>query len=294
MNLDFDHSSPTTSGHIGSYNTSQIFTFQFHQNSAPESSLPTSLLRCPLPSVKFVGRRDELEKLKQFFASNDPDRKVFALIGMSGCGKSQIGFEFTHNHVLLDDRYNQAMVFFIDASTLTTLEESYALIAKSKGIGSSAEDALLWLSNTRDLSFVLIDNADDSKIDLNDYIPRSMNVHVLITTRLHHAGRQYAGSPRAYIDVEALNVEDAEKLLVSTAQLGLDEREGVRTLVQVCSAFPQSSIEASVLICIRFPSLLRNCIVTLSLWHKPVLVSQYYSSQFSSTPSTTVVYARGS
>jgi hypothetical protein len=145
-------------------------------------------LRRPLPSEAFVGRSDELAQLERFFASDEPGRKIFRLMRTGGCGKSQLGFKFMYDRVLRDGRYNPSMVFFIDASTVTALKDSYAAIAQSKGLGSSAQDALDWLFDTRIPSFVLIDNADDPDIDLDSYVPRSTRARVLITTRLHEAG----------------------------------------------------------------------------------------------------------
>jgi hypothetical protein len=162
---------------------------------------------------------------------------------MGGCGKSQLSFEFTHNEILKEGRYNPSMVFFIDSTTLATLEESYALIAKAKGVGSSAKDAIAWLSNTQQPSFILMDNADNPKIDLRNYIPRSTNVHILITTRLQIAGRDYASNENAFIHLDALSLDEAEELLIKTARLGPNRREGVRVLVQVCFAFSNLNLK---------------------------------------------------
>lgn len=127
------------------------------------------------------------------------------------------------------------MVFFIDATTATTLEDGYAAIAQAKGVGTVAKDAVPWLSTSPDTSFVLIDNADDANIDIRKYIPQSLNSHVLITTRLHHAGRHYASDQHSFIELEALHEDQAERLLTQTAGLSQNRHDGVKTLVQVRS-----------------------------------------------------------
>lgn len=69
-------------------------------------TLSPLLPRCPLPAGGFVGRSVELSKLVQFFFSEEMRQRVFVLIGMGGCGKSQIAFQFFHYYVLLKkDRY---------------------------------------------------------------------------------------------------------------------------------------------------------------------------------------------
>jgi tetratricopeptide (TPR) repeat protein len=129
------------------------------------------------------------------------------------------------------NRYDPSMVFFVDATTSVALEQDYALIAKAKGVGSSAKEAINWLSNTDQPSFILMDNADNPKIDFRDYMPHSTNAHVLMTTRLQHAGRDYATND-ASIDLGCLSLDEAEELLIRTAALAANCREGVEVLVQ--------------------------------------------------------------
>jgi hypothetical protein len=102
MDINFQNGQTTSGGHIGSYNTNVTNNYGI-QEPAPSKS--NAVIRCPLPSSKFVGRKDELAKLRRFFGSNGLDRKVFVLIGMGGCGKSQIGFHHMHKHVLVNERY---------------------------------------------------------------------------------------------------------------------------------------------------------------------------------------------
>jgi hypothetical protein len=156
-------------------------------------------------------------------------------LGWEGTVKSQLLFEFTHNQLLKDERYDSSLVFFIDATTSATLVESYALIAKAQGVGSSAKDAVTWLLNTRQPTLILMDNADNPKIVFKEYMPRSTYAQVLITTQLLHADRDYANNEDASIHLDALTLSEAEELLIKMARLSLDRREGVSDLVQVFS-----------------------------------------------------------
>jgi hypothetical protein len=147
-------------------------------------------------------------------------------LGWEGTVKSQLLFEFTHNQLLKDERYDSSLVFFIDATTSATLVESYALIAKAQGVGSSAKDAVTWLLNTRQPTLILMDNADNPKIVFKEYMPRSTYAQVLITTQLLHADRDYANNEDASIHLDALTLSEAEELLIKMARLSLDRREG--------------------------------------------------------------------
>jgi hypothetical protein len=222
---------------IGQNINSNNVTTQVHIHQHPAASpLLPPLLRCPLPSQNFTGRAAELTKMKRFFFSNKLPSGAprFLLIGMGGCGKSQIAFHFIHNYILRTKKFKDSMVFFVDATTLTTLENSYIAIAKSKGIGDTAQAAIDWLSNSKVPSLLLIDNADDPKLSLRNHLPRSRHAFVLITTRLRNAGRIYGSGPDTFIDVDALPEKDAEELLMKTAGLEENQRGSVNILIKVC------------------------------------------------------------
>jgi tetratricopeptide (TPR) repeat protein len=230
--MNFQQDGSIISGRDINSNNVLSTVVNIHQPPQPSPILPP-LPRCPLPSQRFTGRAAELLKLERFFFSEDPenDKTIFSLIGMGGCGKSQISFRFTHVFVLKKTKFHPSMVFFLDASTTTTLDNSYIAIAKSKGIGETAQAARDWLANCNSPCFMLFDNTDDPKLNLRDYLPRSTNCYVLITTRLHNSGRIYGGGEESFIDLDALPQEDAEELLMRTAGVGENQRESVKILV---------------------------------------------------------------
>jgi hypothetical protein len=204
-------------------------------NIAPASgpsSLPP-LPRCPLPSKNFLGRSKELEKLDEFFFAdeNHGQKKVFSLVGMGGSGKSQIAFKFIHARVL--SKFPSSHVFFVDATNTATLESSLIAIAKSKGCGASIQDALGWISHSPTPCFVLLDNADSSETDLRDYLPRSLNSLILITSRLRNTSYQYGTGPDSAIHLGDLSPDEAVQLLIMTARLAEDKLEQAALLVKV-------------------------------------------------------------
>jgi len=49
---------------------------------------------CPLPVKSFIGRREILDKMYQYFNSGHKSQHVFVLYGLGGAGKSQLAFKF--------------------------------------------------------------------------------------------------------------------------------------------------------------------------------------------------------
>jgi hypothetical protein len=229
----------TAGGDINCNNT----VVQIIAETRSQTRQTTALPRCPLPSTKFIGREKELKKLTDFFSSDAPGPKVFVMKGMGGCGKSQIAFQFFHRYILELKRYDPSMVFFIDATTKDTLDAGFLAIAAAKGIESTVDDTLLWLANTDKPYFLLMDNADDPKLELHQYMPRSTKANVLMTTRYRPLGDNYASGPEDVIDLGALHEDDALNLLVRTAGLPskATSKEFIRKLVIVSPTHVQRS-----------------------------------------------------
>ena len=64
----------------------------------PQQSLSTGQLKmhkiCPLPVKSFIGRKEILDKMGQYFDTSSKDQHVFVLHGLGGSGKSQLAFKF--------------------------------------------------------------------------------------------------------------------------------------------------------------------------------------------------------
>jgi hypothetical protein len=52
------------------------------------------LKKCPLPVKSFIGRKEILDKMCQYFDTTHKGQKVFVLHGLGGAGKSQLAFRF--------------------------------------------------------------------------------------------------------------------------------------------------------------------------------------------------------
>ena len=64
---------------------------------------------CPLPVKSFIGRKEILDKMSQYFYSGHKAQHVFVLHGLGGSGKSQLAFKF-----LEDSQANQWYDFLLD------------------------------------------------------------------------------------------------------------------------------------------------------------------------------------
>ena len=74
-------------------------------------------------------------------------------------------------------------MFFVDTSKVETIDTGLKGIAVAKSVGNSAQDALTWLESNHNKWLVFFDNADDPKINLNDFLPKCNHGNIIITSR---------------------------------------------------------------------------------------------------------------
>ena len=75
-------------------------------------------------------------------------------------------------------------VFWIDGRSRQLLKQTLLQnVARVRGVDANEKAALHWLSNLEERWLLIIDNADDPGIGLDDYLPKGNRGHVLITTR---------------------------------------------------------------------------------------------------------------
>ncbi|KAJ7433524.1 hypothetical protein B0H11DRAFT_1632389, partial [Mycena galericulata] len=118
------------------------------------------------------------------------------LHGLGGAGKTQIGLKFIKQALT---RFSD--IFLIDTSTQDTIDTGLKNIAVTKNAGSNQKDALRWLSNTQSQWLLFFDNADDPKINLNQYFPKCSHGNILITSR-NPGLCVYAGAHSVVSDME--------------------------------------------------------------------------------------------
>ncbi|KAJ7734845.1 hypothetical protein B0H16DRAFT_1731606 [Mycena metata] len=88
---------------------------------------------CPPPSRIFQGRQTILAKMHKFFTPDSGKQLIYVLHGLGGAGKTHIALKF-----IQESPANFSDTFFVDASTLDTINTSLKNIAKCKSAGDLA------------------------------------------------------------------------------------------------------------------------------------------------------------
>lgn len=91
------------------------------------------------------------------------------------------------------------------------------------------------MSNLEEPCFIYMDNADDPKLDLREYFPRSTYARILITTRLRESEQNYGTGRGSEIHLGPLKENQAVELLLVTSRLdeGQFDNDTVQIIVRV-------------------------------------------------------------
>ncbi|KAI0452855.1 tetratricopeptide repeat domain-containing protein [Xylaria acuta] len=166
----------------------------------------------------FTGREFRLQELRDCFIQppgplyNQVQRR-FVVHGLGGSGKTQFCCKFAE-----DNREKFWGVFSIDGSSVESIKKSLGDIAKLAGREPNVNAALDWLSTIEQQWLLLIDNADDADVQLEDYFPKGVGGHILITTR-NSAFRVLGNVEPGYYDFSGLDFDEASKLLLKASSL---------------------------------------------------------------------------
>ncbi|KAJ7637818.1 P-loop containing nucleoside triphosphate hydrolase protein, partial [Mycena rosella] len=194
-----------------------VIDINLHLHKAPSIGIPSNfppiqvtqnITKCPPPSRIFHGRKIILDQMHQFFEQDLGNQHIFLLHGLGGAGKTQTALKFIQKS---SSRFSD--IFLIDTSILETIDTGLKNIAATKNVGSTADDALQWLSSQPSEWMLLFDNAEDPSIDLHRFFPPCTHGNILITSR-NPGLRVYAGSHSLVSDMEEL---DAVELLLKSA-----------------------------------------------------------------------------
>ena len=103
-------------------------------------------------------------------------------------------------------------VYFIDASSSTTIVADLEHIALVEGLVKSWESTLDWLALRREEWLLLLNNADDTTVNLRDYFPRCSHGNILITSR-NRETVQHASEVESRCQVSGMDPTDAMNML---------------------------------------------------------------------------------
>ncbi|KAF8598758.1 hypothetical protein BDV93DRAFT_450572, partial [Ceratobasidium sp. AG-I] len=174
--------------------------------------------RCPPPSRTFTGREDILDQMESYFSKSIPlERHLYVLYGLGGAGKTQLALKFIHTH---KDQFWD--VFYIDATSRETMSAGLTSLAKSAKAGNTPSEALEWLASQKERWLLVLNNADDTDLNLHQFFPECAHGDILITTRNQEMIAHTEG-PESYCRVGAMRPRDALKLLLRIS--GADDKD---------------------------------------------------------------------
>ncbi|KAI9650183.1 hypothetical protein NHQ30_000196 [Ciborinia camelliae] len=164
----------------------------------------------------FIGREDMLAHLGRVFfpkirVKNPPKRKSFVVFGMGGSGKTQFCSKFAEDY-----RGRYASVFTIHSATTDSIAESFSKIATLGGLEPTENAGRHFLSQLKKTWLLIIDNADDPSLKLQDLYPSGTEAHILITTR--NPDFRQEGS-LGFLELNGLKEMEAIELLLTKADI---------------------------------------------------------------------------
>ncbi|KAJ7763489.1 P-loop containing nucleoside triphosphate hydrolase protein [Mycena metata] len=139
--------------------------------------VPLNTNNCPPATRIFQGREKILVKMKEFLESNTTQQHIYVLHGLGGAGKTQIALKF------IQDSIHFTNTFFVDASTIETINIGFKNIARLQNAGNSSDHALEWLVTRCEQWLLFFDNADDPRLNLNKFLPQCNHGNIIITTQ---------------------------------------------------------------------------------------------------------------
>ncbi len=179
-----------------------LFTVQF----GAEQDFSISFSLSEVPEIEhFVGREEELAKIKETFQGDGSHRKTVLLQGLGGIGKTQLAVEYVKQQ---RDAY--PAIFWLNGKSEDMLKQSFKNMAKrlfdqfpsstllrtaaeSKDADQVAEAMKRWLSVKGNNQWLMVfDNVDNPKLpgikdpqayNIKSYFPEAHQGFILITTR---------------------------------------------------------------------------------------------------------------
>ncbi|KAF8598129.1 TPR-like protein, partial [Ceratobasidium sp. AG-I] len=197
--------------------------------------------RCPPPSHTFTGREDILERMRSyFFDASTTERRLFVLCGLGGAGKTQLALKFVdmHKNLFWD-------VFYIDATSHQIASAGLSALAKAANAGITQEEALGWLESKQERWLLVLNNADDPKLNLQQFFPKCTHGDILITTR-NQEMRTHTRGTGYFCRVGGMLPEDARELMLKVSPVeGEQDAVGItNTLAEQFGYFALAIVQA--------------------------------------------------
>lgn len=186
-------------------------------------------------------------------------QKIFVITGMGGCGKTQLVSYFLQENrslwveVTLTDlpltAHRYTHIVYVDASSTNSIKADLQSWIRSVGEGHDKdvwEDSLDFLrhESREGLWILVLDNADDPKIDVLPFIPLGYHGSVIITSRNRNLGNL---ATTFHLELGEMGRDEALSALLHSArrQLPLEsqELEDAYCLLEILGYLPLAVVQ---------------------------------------------------
>ena len=174
----------------------------------------------------FVGREDKLDIISEAFfpvemSHERPARKSFVVFGIGGSGKTELCSKYAEDFA---NRYHA--VFTIHARSQEMITKSFGRIGEIAGLEPTEAAGRHYLSHLHEPWLLIIDNADDPLLDLQNLIPQGTAAHTLITTRCPDFRKL---GTLGFRELQGLNQKEALRLLLTSADIPVPWDDSTRS-----------------------------------------------------------------
>ncbi|KAJ5372537.1 Tetratricopeptide-like helical [Penicillium concentricum] len=233
----------------------------------------------PLSTVPFARDRHFVSRdalLRQIREESLVSGSRIALIGLGGVGKSQLAIEYSYE---VRSQSPTTWVFWVHASNQARFEQSFRDIADQVKIRGRQDPEVNifklvenWLQDEKRKWVCILDNVDDDQLlrsftapekgdstrsqtnaakPLLEYIPRSPNGYVIITSRSREVALKMVDH-KGLIEVEPMENSESLELLRRTLELPT-ENQACQQLVNALEFMPLAIVQAASYIRNRAP-----------------------------------------
>jgi tetratricopeptide (TPR) repeat protein len=212
---------------------------------------------------QFVGRQSQLAELETKLFS-DKQNTTLAIVGPGGTGKSQLALELAYR---TKENDKNCSVFWIDASNLDSIHQSYASIAQKLDIpgwdnekadlkqliklhleGKGARPCLFIFDNADDITLVSGRLSTARTASVIDYIPQSILCSIVFTTTESDIAEEVA--LQSLVKLRELTPDTAQSMLENYLNNPVPESDyhEAKHLLQELSYLPLAIVQAAAYI----------------------------------------------
>ncbi|KAI1121042.1 hypothetical protein F5Y10DRAFT_288967 [Nemania abortiva] len=225
---------------------SQLQRTDLESGVVASASFPISLL----PDTRtehFVGHKDLLVAMHQYFQNKDNEKqelKIYSLCGIGGVGKTEIAMKFSKEFLNEFDA-----IFWIGAESVDSLQRSFTKVALALGLpnvkvnGDPDHHLTLvhqWLRGTDKSWLLIFDNVEEFG-HIERFLPFGCRGSVIITTRY---AEQAKPCRRKLSTVEPLSLPDSETLFLKLLYGLPNATDDEQRITQITSEMPAKEKQA--------------------------------------------------